>query len=41
MAAMMASGTGANQTANPYEQYDAPIEDDLIDPDDGRPRLAL
>ncbi|KAF2484907.1 hypothetical protein BDY17DRAFT_247333 [Neohortaea acidophila] len=30
----MASGTGVNQTANPYEQYDAPVEDDLIDPDD-------
>lgn len=34
MAAMMPSGTG-NQSANPYEQYDAPVEDDLIDPDDG------
>ncbi len=34
MAAMMPSGTG-NQSANPYERYDAPVEDDLIDPDDG------
>ena len=31
-------GGGNNQTANPYEYYDAPVvEDDLIDPDDGRP----
>ncbi len=36
MAAIMPSGTGANQTANPYERYDAPVEDDLIDPDDGK-----
>ena len=35
MAAMMPSGTGSNQSANPYERYDAPVEDDLIDPDDG------
>lgn len=35
MAALMPSGTGVNQSANPYEQYDAPVEDDLIDPDDG------
>ena len=38
MAAMMPSGGGGGgQSANPYEHYDAPtIEDDLIDPDDGR-----
>lgn len=39
MAAMMPGpGSGRNQTANPYDHYDAPIEDnddDLIDPDDG------
>ncbi|RMY48508.1 hypothetical protein D0865_08040 [Hortaea werneckii] len=36
MAAMMPSGNSpSNQTANPYEHYDAPsVEDDLIDPDD-------
>ncbi|RMY12702.1 hypothetical protein D0867_07676 [Hortaea werneckii] len=33
---MMPSGNSpSNQTANPYEHYDAPsVEDDLIDPDD-------
>lgn len=37
MAAMMPSG-GGNQSANPYEHYDAPVDDndDLIDPDDGK-----
>jgi len=36
MAAMMPSGGGGSQSANPYEHYDAPtVEDDLIDPDDG------
>lgn len=36
MAAMMTSGGGGpNQSSNPYEHYDAPVEDDLIDPDDG------
>lgn len=37
MAAMMPGpGSGRNQSANPYEHYDAPVEeDDLIDPDDG------
>lgn len=37
MAAMMPGpGSGPNQSANPYEHYDASIEDDdLIDPDDG------
>lgn len=35
MAAMLPSGGGANQSANPYEHYDAPVDDDLIDPDDG------
>ncbi|KAK3704806.1 hypothetical protein LTR37_013637 [Vermiconidia calcicola] len=34
MAAMMPATSGGNQTANPYEHYDAPVEDDLIDPDD-------
>ncbi|KAI5366588.1 Putative Yip1 domain-containing protein [Septoria linicola] len=36
MAAMMPGpGSGRNQSANPYDHYDAPIEnDDLIDPDD-------
>lgn len=36
MAAMMPGpGSGHNQSANPYEHYDASIEDDdLIDPDD-------
>ncbi|KAL9527842.1 hypothetical protein SMMN14_08781 [Sphaerulina musiva] len=36
MAAMMPGpGSGRNQSANPYEHYDASIEDDdLIDPDD-------
>ncbi|PPJ51985.1 hypothetical protein CBER1_09305 [Cercospora berteroae] len=36
MAAMMLGpGSGRNQSANPYEHYDAPVgEDDLIDPDD-------
>ena len=35
MAAMMPSGVSGNQSANPYDRYDAPVEDDLIDPDDG------
>lgn len=35
MAAMMPSGVGGNQSGNPYDRYDAPVEDDLIDPDDG------
>lgn len=37
MAAILLTGeSGRNQSANPYEQYDAPmVEDDLIDPDDG------
>ncbi|GAB7362911.1 hypothetical protein MBLNU230_g3213t2 [Neophaeotheca triangularis] len=37
MAAMMPSGptNSGNQTANPYDRYDAPTDgDDLIDPDD-------
>ncbi|GIZ43540.1 hypothetical protein CKM354_000676400 [Cercospora kikuchii] len=36
MAAMIPGpGSGRNQSANPYEHYDAPVEeDDLIDPDD-------
>ncbi|KAK5117869.1 hypothetical protein LTR85_008643 [Meristemomyces frigidus] len=35
MAMMPSGGGGSNQTANPYEHYDAPmVEDDLIDPDD-------
>ena len=38
MAAMMPSGGGgAGQSANPYEHYDNPSADDLIDPDDGIP----
>jgi hypothetical protein len=42
MAAMMPSGTSGNQSANPYEHYDAPaVEDDLIDPDDGMPSTAI
>lgn len=39
MAAMMPSGptNSGNQTANPYDRYDAPTDgDDLIDPDDGK-----
>lgn len=33
---MPGPGSGRNQSANPYEHYDASIEDDdLIDPDDG------
>jgi hypothetical protein len=31
----MPSSAGGNQSANPYERYDAPVEDDLIDPDEG------
>lgn len=33
----MPAGAGGNQSSNPYEHYDAPVEDDLIDPDDGTP----
>jgi len=42
MAAMMPSGGGGggNQSANPYEHYDAPVEEDLIDPDDGEFLIA-
>ncbi len=30
------TGGGSARTANPYEPYDNPVEeDDLIDPDDG------
>ena len=39
MAAMMPAAAGGNQSANPYEHYDAPVEDDLIDPDDGNSNL--
>lgn len=38
MAAMMPSvGGGSNQSGNPYQHYDAPspVDDDLIDPDEG------
>jgi hypothetical protein len=35
MAAMMPSS--GNDSSNPYARYDAPVEDDLIDPDDGTP----
>jgi hypothetical protein len=37
MAAMLPGpGSGSARTANPYEAYDNPVdEDDLIDPDDG------
>ena len=31
----MPATSGGNQSSNPYERYDAPVEDDLIDPDDG------
>ena len=31
----MPAGAGGNQSGNPYERYDAPVEDDLIDADDG------
>jgi hypothetical protein len=32
----MATPSAGGQTANPYEQYDAPVvEDDIIDADDG------
>lgn len=41
MAAMMPSGTGANQSANPYDRYDAPVDDGLIDPDDGMAHSPL
>lgn len=35
--AMMPSSVGGNQSGNPYEHYDNPVEgDDLIDPDDGK-----
>jgi len=30
----MPATSGSNQSSNPYERYDAPVEDDLIDPDD-------
>lgn len=36
MAAMMPTvGGGSARSANPYEQYDNPVEDDLIEADDG------
>jgi hypothetical protein len=41
MAAIMPTGTGGNQSSNPYDRYDAPVEDDLIDPDDGTSTLPL
>lgn len=41
MAAMLpGTGGGSARTANPYEAYDNPVEeDDLIDPDDGEDRV--
>lgn len=35
MAAMMPAASGGNQSSNPYAHYDNPVDDDLIDPDDG------
>jgi hypothetical protein len=44
MAAMLPTGGGSAsaRTANPYESYDNPVdEDDLIDPDDGEECLGM
>lgn len=42
MAAMLPTGGGSARTANPYEAYDNPVdEDDLIDPDDGEECLEM